>query len=193
MASASGPSSDASRWLIKAAVRALFMVTSQDRAIIQTRQALDHYLKLTDGLSREAGARTVTVPPMRGIDEDMRSWSFYMILEHNTIVNRAISATILNLVRGEPLSAAAAIDFKGGVMPSQSAGEEHVQEFCDSVTAQLSLVPALGSGRGTQTALHPLFGDFDAHQWTCMFAFHLRIHYKQAAHVVLTAKAQAGR
>ena len=101
----------------------------------------------------------------------MCSRSFYMILEHNTIVNRAISATILNLVREEPLRGAAAIDFKGGVMPSLSAGEEQVQEFCDSVAAHLSLVPALGSGRGALTAPHPHFGDFDAHHWICMLGF----------------------
>jgi hypothetical protein len=38
--------------------------------------------------------------------------------------------------------------------------------------------------RGTETAHHPIFGDFDAHKWNCMFSFHLGLHHKQAVHVV---------
>ena len=32
---------------------------------------------------------------MRGVDEDMRRWSFFMILEHNAIVNRSITASVV--------------------------------------------------------------------------------------------------
>lgn len=28
---------------------------------------------------------------------------------------------------------------------------------------------------------HPMFGNFTAHQWTCMFSLHLRVHLRQAA------------
>ena len=56
-----------------------------------------------------------------------------MILEHNAIVNRSITATVQQLVRAEPLSGAAAIDIKTGVMLSLSAGEEQLSRFQNSV------------------------------------------------------------
>ena len=37
-----------------------------------------------------------------------------------------------------------------------------------------------------------MFGDFDAHCWHAMFAFHLRIHQKQAAYVVAQLAANPG-
>jgi hypothetical protein len=151
---------------------------------------LEDYMKLADGLSPEAGHRSVEVPPMRGVDGDMRRWSFYMILEHNTIVNRSISATIQQLVLSEPLRGAAAIDPKKDILPSQSAGEEKLREFRNSVNEHLRMVSTLERLRGTKTAPHPIFGNFDAHKWTCMFSFHLGLHYKQAEHVVRSAKAE---
>ena len=113
-----------------------------------------------------------------------------MILEHNSIVNRSISATIQQLVQGGPLSGAAAIDPKKDVMPSQSAAEEQLQEFKNSVNEHVAVVTSLRKLRGSKTAPHPIFGDFDAHKWNCMFSFHLRLHYKQAQHVVRAALAK---
>ncbi|MEE4600652.1 MAG: hypothetical protein V2J65_05185 [Desulfobacteraceae bacterium] len=175
---------------LKAAVRLLFIGTTHKLATNQAQCTLQNYMRLADGLTLEAGCRPVEVPPMPGIDEDMRRWSFYMILAHNTIVNRSISTTIGQLVRGEPLTVAATIDFKKDVMPSRSAGEEQLQLFRDSVMEHIEMVKFLGKLRGTKTAPHPIFGDFDAHKWNCMFSFHLRLHYKQAAYVVRTAKAE---
>jgi hypothetical protein len=176
--------------LIKTVVRSLFAVTSRNRAMNKAKRILEDYMKLADGLSPEAGRRSVKVPPMRGVDEDMRRWSFYMILDHNTKVNRSISATIQHLVRGEPLRGAAAVDPKKDLLPSQSAGEEKLREFRDSVNEHLRMVSTLGELRGTKTAPHPIIGNCDAHKWTCMFSFHLGLHYKQAEHVVQIAKAE---
>ena len=175
---------------IKTAVRSFFFMTSRNRALNQAKRFLKDYLELADGLSREIGMLSVKVPPLRGVDEDMRDWSFYMILEHNTIVNRTISATIQQLVNGEPLSGAAAIDPKKDVMPSLSAAEEQLQEFKNSVNAHMAVVANLGKLRGTKAAPHPIFGEFDAHNWNCMFSFHLSLHYTQAEHVVRTALAK---
>jgi hypothetical protein len=137
---------------IKAVVRSLFIMTSRNRALNQTERLLNDYLELADGLSREVGIHSVKVPPMRGVDEDMRDWSFYMILEHNAIVNRSISATIQQLIQGGPLRGAAAIDPKKDVMPSQSAAEEQLQEFQKSVNGHVGLMANLGSLRGNITA-----------------------------------------
>ncbi len=179
--------------LIKPAVRSLFFFTSRERALNQATRALRKYLALADGLSPEAGACAVEVPPMPGVDEDMRRWSFYMILQHNTIVNRSISATIRQLCSGEPLSGAAVIDPKRDVMPQSSSGGETILQFQDSVNEHVRMVKTLGRLRGTKTSRHPLFGQFDAHQWNCMFSFHLGIHCAQAEHVIREANARRER
>ena len=175
--------------IIKTVVRSILILTSRNRARNQAMVISRNYLDLANGLDREIGIRSVRVPPMRGVDEDMRDWSFYMILGHNAIVNRSISATIQELVRGEDLSGAAKIDPKRDVMPSQSAAEEQLGEFKSSVNEHVAIVANLGKLRGTLTAPHPIFGDFDAHMWNCMFSFHLSLHYKQAEHVVRMASA----
>jgi hypothetical protein len=69
----------------------MFVFTSRKRAIIQAKTFFEKYLMLAYGLTLDAGQRSVEVPPMPGVDEDMRRWLFFMILEHNTIVNRSIS------------------------------------------------------------------------------------------------------
>jgi hypothetical protein len=177
-----------SNFLLKTAIRSLFVVTSRTRALKKCQEIQDKYLQLAHDLSPQAGQLGVKVPPLRGVDEDMRRWSFYMILEHNTIVNRSITATVSQLARGEPLSGAALINPKTGVMPSESADISQLAAFRKSVQRHLETVPSLGPLRKTATAPHPIFGDFDAHKWNCMFAFHLGLHCPQAEHVVRIAK-----
>jgi hypothetical protein len=166
--------------LIKAAVRTLFLCQSRDQALRQSEILAGQYAALAAGLSPEAGRMMVEVPPMRGVDEDMRRWSLFMLLEHNTIVNRSITATVVQLAKGESLSGPATIDVKKGVMPSFAADESQVELFTQSVTDHIAAVRELGKLRGTRTSRHPIFGQFDAHKWNCMFAFHLRIHLPQA-------------
>jgi hypothetical protein len=110
----------------------------------------------------------------------MRRWSFFMLLEHNAIVNRSITAAVVQLANGESLSGPATIDVKKGVMPSSSADESQVELFAQSVADHIAAVRDLGNLRGTKTSRHPVFGQFDAHKWNCMFAFHLRLHLPQA-------------
>lgn len=126
---------------------------------------------------------------MPGVDEDMRRWSFFMILEHNAIVNRAITATVAQLAQGEAPSGAAMIDPKKDVMPSVESGESQVESFADSVRQHLHTVKNLGNLRGTNTAPHPVFGAFDAHQWNCMFVVHLGLHLRQAEYVAVKARS----
>jgi len=176
--------------LIKPAVRLMFTATSRRRALRQVNRNRSAYLKLAERLGPAAGASYVRVPPMPGVDEDMRDWSFFMILEHNTMVNRSISAIVSQLARGESLRGAAAIDPQKGVMPTPSAGIEQVPRFESAIDDHLDTVAGLGHLRGTRTAPHPLFGDFDAHKWNCMFAFHLKIHVAQAKYVVRSVRAR---
>lgn len=168
----------------------MFVLTSRRRAHKQASAMLEKYTELAQGVSDDMGRLCVEVPPMRGVDEDMRRWSFYMILEHNTIVNKTITATVCQLARGEALHGAANINPKRDVMPSVSAGNEQLNVFQESVQKHLEAVNRLGKLRGTQTSAHPIFGDFDGHKWNCMFSFHLSLHYPQAEYVVRIVKAE---
>ena len=170
--------------LIRIAIRALLTFTSRHRALDQAEAMQAAYLKLARGLDSEAGRRPVKVPPMPGIDREMRRWSFYMILAHNTIVNRCVTAAIEQLARDEAPHGPAVIDFKSDVLPDPSVGEEQVGDFANSVRSHVGRVKRLGRLRGTRTSPHPLFGAFDAHLWNSMFAFHLKLHYRQARYVV---------
>ena len=172
--------------LIKTAVRSIFFFTGRERAQNQMRVMLEEYTGLAQAINRDERLIPVKVPPMRGVDEDMRNWSLDMILEHNRIVNRSISATVQQLSRGEPLTGAAVIDQKTDVMPSHRPEDTVLEKFQDSVTDHLAALKTLGRLRGTRKTPHCIFGDFDAHQWNCMFAFHLKLHFDQASHVVQT-------
>ncbi|MEX0324703.1 MAG: DinB family protein [Puniceicoccaceae bacterium] len=170
--------------LLKAAVRSKFAITSRAQASRQIRRLADKYLQLAAGLDPHSGATPYQVPKMPGVDEDMRGWSFYMLLEHNTIVNRLIADIVESLSKGEMPKVAGKVDPKAGVMPGENPGPEQVEAFRLSVDDYLELLPSLESLKGTATRPHPVFGDFDAHQWHCMFGFHLMIHYKQAAKIL---------
>jgi hypothetical protein len=178
--------------VLKHAVRTLFTLTSSARVKTRLPQQLDAYMRLAETIDGGQGSRPVQVPPMPGVDEDMRGWSFYMILEHNTLVNRSITAIVGQLARDEEPSGLALINPKTGVTPSGTASTEQLTAFQDSVHEHLRSLEHLGKLRGTKTMDHPVFGEFDAHKWNCMFSFHLKIHYKQAAYVIQWARKNSG-
>ena len=172
--------------LIKSAVKTRFLLTGRNRASDQIRQLMEQYLSLVQTIEPEAGRRPVRVPPMLGVDEDMRDWSFFMILEHNVIVNRSITAIVQRLARGEKPMGSGDMDPKKDVMPSADPGEEQIQAFRASVETHLENVSRLPRLRSTPTSRHPIFGQLNAHGWHCMFGLHLGIHRKQAEFVIRT-------
>jgi hypothetical protein len=178
--------------LMKAGVNAWFALTGRDRASMLIQKSLDNYLALAKAVDAEGGGAIVLAPRMVGIDEDMRRWSFFMILEHNTIVNRSITSIIQSLVRGEEPKGAGAIDPKIDVMPSPNPGEEQIKIFQSSVAEHLKIVSGLSRLRSSLKKRHPIFGEFDAHNWHCMFGLHLRIHYRQAKWVIRNNKPPEG-
>lgn len=169
---------------IKTIVRTKFALTSRNAASNQIRKFQNKYLELAESIKSGGGDQPVRVPPMPGVDEDMRNWSFFMILEHNTIVNRSITTITQCLVRGGEPSGFVIIDPKKDVMPSNNAGQEQLAAFTASIQEHHETISNLGRLRGSATEKHPLFGEFDAHYWHCMFGFHLMVHYKQAQYVV---------
>ena len=162
---------------MKLVIRTRFWCSRADKVSSQIRTTGDAYLNLSNSISREQGATVVEVPPMLGVDEDMRNWSFYMLLEHHVIVNRSITNLIEGLVRGEVIEG---IDPKKDVMPSADPGVEQVEVFRSSIEAHIETIARLGKLRGTVKKRHPIFGMLDAHGWHCMFGLHLEVHMKQA-------------
>ncbi len=171
---------------MKPFIRSYLKTQSREWALKNASSQLEFYLSLAERLSDTRGTQIVEVPRMQGVDEDMTHWSFYMLLAHNTIVNQAITSLTVQLAKGEELHGPAVMDPKHDVLPGPSVGEEQVQLFQESVESHLSSVQALEEIdlRKTPTADHPLFGPFTAHMWNGMFAFHLRVHNKQARMIV---------
>jgi len=174
--------------VITAIIRTRFLLTSREKASRCIRDAADGYLLLAERLGTLRGAMPATVPPMIGVDPEMRDWSLFQILEHNAIVNRSISAMVEALALGKEPSGAALIDPKTDVLPKELSGPEQVEAFRGSVDEHLALVATLPSLRGTAERPHPVFGPFDAHKWHCMFGFHLGLHLKQAEKVLSILK-----
>ena len=170
--------------IIKAVIRTKFLLTSREQASRIIRSNADAYLKLAGQIGAESGGKPVPVPPMVGVDPEMRDWSFFQILEHNTIVNRSIAATVEALSLGKEPSGAALINPKTDVLPKGISGPEQVETFRRSVEEYLFRIATLPELRGTTETPHPLFGSFDAHKWHCMFGFHLGLHLKQAEKVL---------
>ena len=170
--------------VIKQVVRLRFALTRGATASRRIAAVGDKYLAMAAELDPARGRQPVHVPPMLGVDDDMRDWSFYMLIEHNTIVNRSITAVMHHLATGEAIPPHLVIDPKRDVMPSPDPGPEQMAAFRESVDNHLRVAAAAGRLRGTARRPHPLFGDFDAHHWHCMFGFHLAIHVKQARRIL---------
>jgi len=169
--------------MLKTSVRTILKLNSREQALRHAEAYRSRYASLAAGLSPEQGQRSVEVPPMPGVDDDMRRWSFYMILEHNTIVNRSMTAMVVHLAQGTPIRDGLVKDPKKDVMPSVSAGAEQLAAFNASVEDHISTIPGIGALRGTRRSDHVVFGSFDAHMWNSMFSFHLGLHLRQAAFV----------
>ncbi|MEM7792610.1 MAG: hypothetical protein AAF546_14490, partial [Verrucomicrobiota bacterium] len=87
---------------LRVAVRSWFFVTTREQASKRIEKSLTDYLTLAADLDGDTGAKIVQVPAMPGVDPEMQEWSFFMLMEHNAIVNRSISALVEHLVNGSP-------------------------------------------------------------------------------------------
>jgi hypothetical protein len=170
--------------LIRSIIRTRFLLTSREIASRMIRKNADAYLDLAHRFGPASAIEPVTVPPMIGVDPEMRGWSFFQILEHNAIVNRSISAMVEALAIGKEPAGAALIDPKTDVLPKGFSGPEQVEAFRSSVDDYLALVSTLPELKGTIERPHPVFGPFDAHKWHCMFGLHLGLHLNQARKIL---------
>lgn len=165
--------------LVRTIIRLRFSLTSREAATRLLESERDRTLEVARRLGEAGCRKTATVPAILGVDEDMRDWSIYQVLEHDTIVNRRLTGQML-FVAGAGPGPDPDFSIKHDVMPSPDPGPEQVGEFERSIADHLEAVAAIPKLRGTRKADHPIFGSFDAHRWHCMFGFHLQIHRKQA-------------
>jgi len=163
--------------LLARVVRGRFALTSRDAAEAMIHEEAARSVELTRSVSPEQAAQGTRVKSMLGVDEDMRDWSLCQVLEHNTIVNRAVCGVINHLANGAELPAP--INPKTDVMPQDGVGLEQIEPFEASVADHLAMLAETEKLKGTEKRQHPIFGMLDAHGWNCMFGFHLQIHRKQ--------------
>jgi hypothetical protein len=168
--------------ILQTIVRLKFTLTSRDAASSQARKEMERTVQLCSAVEPSQAARSVRVPSMAGIDEEMRDWSLFMILEHNTIVNRAITSLVGKLAWREAVDDT--FDMKKDVIPAKHADAGAMGEFRSSVEDYLRMIPELPTLRGTGKYRHPVFADLDAHGWHCMLAFHLMLHRRQSEKIV---------
>ncbi|MEO0416368.1 MAG: hypothetical protein AAF226_15585, partial [Verrucomicrobiota bacterium] len=127
------------------------------------------------------------VPAMPGVDPEMRDWSMYEMLEHNRIVNVELTQmmqSVLDTGRYET-----DFDAKHDVLPQGEVGASVVAEFQESSEAYLHVVRKFPKLKGVGSMPHPVFGQFDAHKYFCMFGFHLALHRRQAEKICSILKA----
>lgn len=156
-----------------------FRCTSRAAAERIIRREAAASIAIARSLGPTLAARSIRVPKMPGVDEDMREWTVYETLEHNRIVNGMMTETVDHLANGAP--APGEVDVKRDVMPTGSIGSDVLERFQASVDAFLAVAAKAPKLRGTNTTPHVIFGAFDAHRWVCMMGFHLMIHRRQMA------------
>ena len=158
-------------------IRTKFNCTSRLKADESIRAESERTLELAKALEPSLAGRSITVPKMIGVDEDMRDWSIFQTLEHNVIVNHSITQLVVTLANEQQVITN--FDPKTDVMPAAEPDTEQLNAFEASVEQHFSQVSALKRLRSRQKYRHPLFGNFSAHQWHCMFGFHLMLHRRQ--------------
>ena len=173
-----------SNFLIRSVIRTRFLLTRRESASASIEKIKNQYLQLAGCVDTSSGKIGTRVPPMMGVDPEMREWSFFQILEHNAIVNKIISRTVEKLALGQDPAPDRPINPKTDVLPHHDCGADSAQEFYKSIDDHLMLIASLPDLRGTAETEHPVFGSFDAHKWHCMFGFHLNLHLKQARKVL---------
>lgn len=176
----------AAPWIVRKMIQWKFRMTSREQGIAQIQRHLQAYLDLLNGLTNEHACQRVKVDKMSGVDEDMREWSLCEIIEHNTIVNHALKVRIISLLTGEPSEEYENFDVKKDVMPGlgEPFGKSDADQFIASVEGYLAAIAEYESLKTAATSEHPIFGEFNAHQFHILFSFHLGLHLKQACAVV---------
>lgn len=135
--------------LVRTIIRLRFSLTSREAATRLLESERDRTLEVARRLGEEGCRKTATVPAILGVDEDMRDWSIYQVLEHDTIVNRRLTGQML-FVAGAGPGPDPDFSIKHDVMPSPDPGPEQVVSSSDRspITSRPSPRSRNSGGRG---------------------------------------------
>jgi len=142
--------------LQKKMIRFKFALTSRKKAVDIVKSEMEKTLATVAALGTEGSAQACKVPPMLGVDRDMRNWSLFQILEHNTIVNNQMYKVAEALGHGREFRS----DFnaKTDTIPSDTPNENEIAAFRISVERFLVMIDTLTDLRQTQRLRHPKIG-----------------------------------
>jgi hypothetical protein len=141
-------------------------------------------MRMADGRHPDDLARPVLVPPLIGLEDSSRNWSYAMVLEHLCIIGRETAEIIIELSHGRAPQRPAVNTAELKPLGTLSAGgalagfHGFLEEFHRSMEADI------GDRRSHARFAHPWFGPLTARQWICFLPFHQRLHMGQARHIL---------
>ena len=164
------------RFALKAFLKTYALFASKATATERMRRERKAILLLVKTLNPEEGSQRVLIDRIRGIEDNSRFWSVFMVLEHLAIVNAGILAIIETLCANQAYPQEVHI---ADVKPDEKADILSIKAFDNSVTHYLSKVSTLPNLRMSRQHPHPWFGPLNAHSWHCLASVHHSIHYQQ--------------
>ena len=170
-------------WLARAAFALMRRATSRDRAGSRFRREADRLLELVTPLDPAMGSTRVLIRRIRGIEDNSRYWSAYMVLDHLVRVNETIVEIVEHLAAGRKYERAVGIP---DVKPGPEAGPKVVERFaaaCESYLLRITLLPQL---KTEDRHVHPWFGPLNGHAWHVLAALHQSIHRRQVERIIGT-------
>jgi len=141
-------------------------------------------MRLADGRDPADLVRRILVPPLIGLEDSSRHWSYAMVLEHLRIIGRQTAEIITALSHGQqppgPPVNTAHLKPEGALSGGGALADFHafLEEFHRDMGRDVA------DRRSRVRFLHPWFGPLTARQWICFLPFHQRIHIGQARRIL---------
>jgi DinB superfamily len=138
-------------------------------------------VRLASRCDPESGSRPVLIDRLRGMEDNSRFWSVFMVIDHLRIVNGGISEVIRLLGRGQTPERQLRI---ADVKPSPQANQEVTGEFEQVCVLFERRAAALPDLRTAHRYAHPWFGLLDAAGWHFLAGFHMQLHRRQIEQIL---------
>ncbi len=165
--------------LIHLALSLLAMFKDKDALADLFLTESDKMITLVEQFEDEELTKRVLIDRLRGIEDSSRDWSAMMTLEHLNIVNDGLIGVITTLLNTEGTGEDLPVVKIEDVKPSEDAGVEMIDAFALNNQEVLDRLVKIHSIRSSATHYHPWFGEFNAKQWMCLMAVHMKLHRKQ--------------
>jgi hypothetical protein len=138
-------------------------------------------VRLASRCDPESASLSVLIDRLRGMEDNSRFWSVFMVIDHLRIVNGGISEVIRLLGRGQTPERQLRI---ADVKPSPQANQEVTGQFeqaCVRFERRAAELPDL---RTAHRYAHPWFGPLDAAGWHFLAGFHMQLHRRQIEQIL---------